>query len=458
MSYTRWSALGACVLLPLLPLCQSASGQTVRFATNLGNIDVQLLPQSAPQTVANFLAYVNSGAYNNSFIHRSVPGFIFQGGGFQVQNNSIVTIPAKAPVVNEFGVSNTRGTIAMAKLGNNPNSATNEWFFNEADANSSNLDNQDGGFTVFGKVADAASLAVMDQIAAVQPVDASNLLGSSTFNALPLINFTGTLTVQNLIVVTSITLAPAIGANGVIAASGFGGARVAAPGSFIEIYGASLAGSTRGWAGSDFVNGAAPTTLDGVSATVNGQAAFINYISPGQVNIQIPSGVSPTMDAPVIVTYNGQSSAAAPFAIQALAGSLYAPVNFKVSGKQYVAAYHLNGTVVSGGNLPGVAAAPAAPGEILEFYGLGFGPVTKSGTPVAGQIVQGPTTLSNAVQFLFGPDKLPGTVSYGGFAPGFVGLDQFDVAVPATAPPGDVALVVTQSQNNIAQTLYISIK
>ena len=114
--------------------------------------------------------------------------------------------------------------------------------------------------------------------------------------------------------------------------------------------------------------------------------------------------------------------------------------------------------MVSGGNLPGAGTAPAAPGEILEFYGLGFGPVTKSGTPVAGQIVPGPTTLSNPVQFLFGPDKLPGTVSYDGFAPGFVGLDQFDVAVPATAPSGDLALVVTQGQNNIAQTLYISIK
>ena len=61
-----------------------------------------------------------------------------------------------------------------------------------------NLDNQNGGFTVFGRVADSASLAVMNQIAAVQPVDASNIL-RATFNALPLINFTGTLTVQNLI-------------------------------------------------------------------------------------------------------------------------------------------------------------------------------------------------------------------------------------------------------------------
>ena len=63
-------------------LCRSAAAQTVRFQTNMGNIDVVLLPESAPLTVANFLNYVNRGAYDNSFFHRSVPGFIVQGGGF----------------------------------------------------------------------------------------------------------------------------------------------------------------------------------------------------------------------------------------------------------------------------------------------------------------------------------------------------------------------------------------
>src|SRR5579863_7845321 len=106
MQSPRLCFLSACLLTSLLPMCEIASGQTVQFATNLGNINVQLLPASAPKTVANFLAYVNAGAYNNSIIHRSVPGFIFQGGGFQVQNNSIVPIPANPPVVNEFGVSN----------------------------------------------------------------------------------------------------------------------------------------------------------------------------------------------------------------------------------------------------------------------------------------------------------------------------------------------------------------
>ena len=118
--------------------------------------------QGAPLTVQNFLNYVNDGDYVNTIIHRSVPGFIVQGGGFTAEGlaellntntnpaNAIGVIPSDPPVVNEFSSerSNLRGTIAMAKLGGDPDSATNQWFFNLAD-NSTNLDNQNGGFTVF---------------------------------------------------------------------------------------------------------------------------------------------------------------------------------------------------------------------------------------------------------------------------------------------------------------------
>ena len=124
-------------LLPAALLCQTPSSM-VRFHTNFGDIDVTLLPNSAPRTVTNFLNYVNRGAYNNSLIHRSVAGFIIQGGGYQFINRVPREIASDPPVVNEFSVSNTRGTIAMAKLGSSPNSATNQWFFNLAD-NSRNL-------------------------------------------------------------------------------------------------------------------------------------------------------------------------------------------------------------------------------------------------------------------------------------------------------------------------------
>ncbi len=190
---------------------QSAQDPVYVFHTNLGNISVQLFPDVAPKTVANFLTYVNSGAYTRSFIHRSVPGFIFQGGGYQVQNNTIAAIPTNPPVINEFHLSNTRGTLAMAKLGNDPNSATSEWFFNESDSNAANLDTQNGGFTVFGRVTDSASLAVMDQIAAV-PVPSPPPY-NSPLDQIPLINYQSGSSVQisNLVLVSAIT--PASGAH-----------------------------------------------------------------------------------------------------------------------------------------------------------------------------------------------------------------------------------------------------
>ncbi len=101
-----------------------------------------------PATRDNFLNYVNDGDFTDVLMHRLVPGFVLQGGGFDLDLNPIPTDP---PVVNEFGRSNLRGTIAMAKLGGDPDSATSQFFFNLAN-NSANLDNQNGGFTVFARV------------------------------------------------------------------------------------------------------------------------------------------------------------------------------------------------------------------------------------------------------------------------------------------------------------------
>ncbi len=177
----------------MLPL---AAQPLVRMHTNVGDIDVQLAPASAPATVANFLSYANRGAYNNSIIHRSVANFIIQGGGF-TQNGT--AIPTDRPVRNEFGIPNTRGTIAMAKVGGDPNSATDQWFFNEAD-NRANLDNQNGGFTVFGTIANAAGLAVMDQISALGTVN-----GGGAFTQLPLLDTAQPALPANLVTVLSVT-------------------------------------------------------------------------------------------------------------------------------------------------------------------------------------------------------------------------------------------------------------
>ena len=128
-------------------LAPAANATIVQFQTVLGPFEVNLYDQNTPATVANFLAYVNSGAYNNVVIHRAVNGFVAQGGGFTYQGSQTFgNVVQNAAVVNEPKYSNVRGTIAMAKLSGNSNSATNQWFINLGD-NSSNLDAQNGGFT-----------------------------------------------------------------------------------------------------------------------------------------------------------------------------------------------------------------------------------------------------------------------------------------------------------------------
>ena len=125
--------------------------KAVRFVTSKGTFDVALYASATPLTVTNFLNYVNRGDYSNSIIHRSMPGFIVQGGGFKPAAPNFTALPTDASPLNEPGIANLRGTIAMAKLDNNPNSATDQWFLNLAD-NTANLDNQNGGFTAFGRV------------------------------------------------------------------------------------------------------------------------------------------------------------------------------------------------------------------------------------------------------------------------------------------------------------------
>ncbi len=157
----------------------------VEMQTSLGNIQIQLYDTLTPKTVANFLTYVKSGAYNDSFIHRSVPGFVIQGGGYDWINGKLVQIKTQPAVVNEFAASNVRGTIAMAKVSGNVNSATDQWFFNLAD-NSSNLDNQNGGFTAFGRVV-GNGMAVADDIAALKVYNACSTSNTSCdFSNLPL--------------------------------------------------------------------------------------------------------------------------------------------------------------------------------------------------------------------------------------------------------------------------------
>jgi cyclophilin family peptidyl-prolyl cis-trans isomerase len=168
-----------------------------------GVIRIELFDDTTPLTVQNFLAYVNEvntkGDYTNTFFHRLVDDFVLQGGGFNTE--TFTHIPTKPTVHNEFnsaypgyGTSttddlrvNVRGTVAMAKVGaeagGGPNTASSEWFVNLGD-NSANLDVQNGGFTVFGRVTDA-SMAVVDAIAARPTADIRAATASGALSDVP---------------------------------------------------------------------------------------------------------------------------------------------------------------------------------------------------------------------------------------------------------------------------------
>jgi cyclophilin family peptidyl-prolyl cis-trans isomerase len=199
--FFRMPLLIAALLMFLLTRLQGAT--LVDVSTTFGSFELELYGTQTPLTVANFLSYVTNDLYDNTIIHRSVPGFVIQGGGFGLLGNSLPNVPTNAPVENEPGISNLRGSIAMAKVGGDPNSATSQWFINLGD-NSSNLDSQNGGFTVFGEVV-GSGMSVVDAIAAVPVYDASSYLGSS-FSQLPLLN--PVLTANNLVMINSMVVVP----------------------------------------------------------------------------------------------------------------------------------------------------------------------------------------------------------------------------------------------------------
>jgi cyclophilin family peptidyl-prolyl cis-trans isomerase len=153
---------------PVKP-AESASAPTgktpafqVKLETTKGDIIIELDREKAPITVANFLRYVDEGKYDGTIFHRVIPRFMIQGGGF---TPDMKKLPTGAPIKNEMpnGLSNKRGTIAMARL-NSPNTATNQFFINHKD--NLQLDTYTGGYAVFGKV--VKGMDVVDAIAGVK--------------------------------------------------------------------------------------------------------------------------------------------------------------------------------------------------------------------------------------------------------------------------------------------------
>ncbi|WP_062195832.1 peptidylprolyl isomerase [Caldimonas taiwanensis] len=140
--------------------------QTVRLSTTLGDIVIQLDAAQAPKTVENFLGYVRAGHYDGTIFHRVIDGFMIQGGGF---TPDMVQKPTRAPIPLESrnGLSNLRGTIAMART-MDPNSATAQFFINVKDnpfLDAANAPDRQG-YAVFGRV--VAGMDVVDKIKAVR--------------------------------------------------------------------------------------------------------------------------------------------------------------------------------------------------------------------------------------------------------------------------------------------------
>lgn len=136
----------------------------LRFETTAGQFDVELFHKEAPETVANFLRYVDEEFFDGTIFHRVIPGFVIQGGGMLPGLEQKDTHP---PVQNEAtnGLENLRGTLSMART-NDIHSATSQFFVNLADNDFLNHGPGNYGYAVFGRV--SAGMDVIDAIAAVQ--------------------------------------------------------------------------------------------------------------------------------------------------------------------------------------------------------------------------------------------------------------------------------------------------
>lgn len=183
-------------------------------------LDLELYDDVTPNTVANFLNYVNDSRYDGMLISRSEPGFVIQTGGYTFRppdpandallpigtNGSFVEeVPKDPTIANEFNLSNVRGTLAMAKLGGDPDSASSEWFINLVD--NSFLDTSNGGFTVFGSVIDDGMVDVMGEVVNL-PIYVNSVAAlSNSFAAIPVADYDVTggevLLQENLVMITS---------------------------------------------------------------------------------------------------------------------------------------------------------------------------------------------------------------------------------------------------------------
>lgn len=238
----------------------------------------------------------------------------------------------------------------------------------------------------------------------------------------------------------SIQAAPTVQASGVENGASFDS--TIAANSWVSIFAGGLSGVTRSWETSDFTNGQLPTELSGVTVTVNGEPAYLSYVSPMQINLLMPTDIA-AGPAQIVVTNGLLSSPAVTVTVESVA-----PAFFLFSGTKYIAATHSDNVSLTGppNLISGVTTTPAQIGETVVLYGTGFG---ATNPPVPnGQLI---TTAY--------PLAVTPTVTIGGVAAHVAfagvtapGLYQLNVVVPEGVPAGDAAVVVQvpggQSQAN----------
>jgi uncharacterized protein (TIGR03437 family) len=211
------------------------------------------------------------------------------------------------------------------------------------------------------------------------------------------------------------------------------------PNSWVTVYGSNLAVTTRSWTDADFVNGAIPASLDGVSVLVNlfgaPRIAYVGYVSPTQVNFVLPSDLAATAVTVQVRNPAGISSPV-PLTVQANAAQL-----FTGAGNALLAT-HANGSLLG-------KTSPAAPGETISIYATGCGPTTPALTP--GQVPVAPAAIATLPRITIGGEAA--NVLAGGIIPNTAGLYQINVQVPASAANGDLPVVMQVGTASTAPVL-----
>jgi uncharacterized protein (TIGR03437 family) len=224
---------------------------------------------------------------------------------------------------------------------------------------------------------------------------------------------------------------------------------VISPGGLATIFGSNFApaGTVRAVQAADLVNGNLPTNLAGTCVVADGQQAFLTFVSPGQINFQVPAiTVDATVDVQVVANCGGADEVRGAAAkVRTAAASpefLYWLKN--TDGRNPVIAVNAvtGGYVAAAGLIPGLTFAPAKPGDILTIYGISFGPTSPAFAPGAAPVTTANTT--NAASVTLGTITLnPADVLYAGVSPGIAGLYQLNIQVPENTPDGDLPLTLS---------------